>query len=82
MEYVALAVATADDVVKEEEEVITVLLLALLLMELVLLAVDEDVDVCDVVLDIVPTPTQYAYPGQKFVVQSFDTSGFHLMKSV
>jgi len=54
MEYVALAVATADDVVKEDEAS-TVLLLLLLL-----LAVDEDVDVCDVVLAVVATPTQYA----------------------
>lgn len=73
MEYVALAVATADDIVKEDE-VITVLrlllvlvlvlllmlLLVVLLMVLLLLAVDEDVDVCDVVLATLLTPTQYA----------------------
>jgi hypothetical protein len=61
MEYVALAVATADDIVKQDE-VITVLrlLVVLLLMVVLLLAVDEDVDVCDVVLATLLTPTQYA----------------------
>lgn len=31
---------------------------------------------------VLPTPTQYAFLTQKFVIQSSETSGFHLRKSL
>lgn len=64
-------------------------MLLLPLLPPVVFMVDEEDDGCSVELvsvvelaeDIVPMPTQYAYPPQKFIVQSFDTSGFQTKKS-
>lgn len=56
-------------------------------IEYVLFAVVVTIEEVELVFFVVvvallgPTPTQYAYPVQKFWEQSDETSGFHLMKS-
>lgn len=58
MEYVALAVVMADDVLREDDKLLRAL--GLLVIGLAVLLWIENIDVCDVVVAPAPTPTQYA----------------------
>ena len=75
IEYVLVAL----DVMAAAEPVVVpaalLLVAAALLVEDELELVEEDFNV------VLPMPTQYAFFNQKFVIQSSETSGFHLRNS-
>lgn len=80
VEYVAFAVV--DVVVTPVVTVLPLLVPVLLVEEMPVVVVVVVVELKEVLLPLLvlqvdsPTPTQYAYPAQKFVVQSAETSGF------
>ena len=75
IEYVLVAL----DVVAAAEPVVVPA--ALLVVAAALLVEDDWELVEDFEVVVLPTPTQYAFLTQKFVIQSSETSGFHLRKS-
>ena len=84
IEYVLLAL----DVVAAAEPVVVAAALLVVGAALLVVAaarlVEDDLELVEEDLEVVvlPTPTQYAFLTQKFVIQSSETSGFHLRKSL
>ena len=76
IEYVPVAL----DVVAAAEPVVAP---AALLVVAAALLVEDDLELVEEDFEVVvlPMPTQYAFLTQKFVIQSSETSGFHLRKS-